>query len=60
MIRRPGFLSTETICWFCKEPAPDSVFRTPIVGVIGGRYVVCSPQCPDRPDDTLVFAVEAK
>lgn len=43
------------LCFWCHLPAPDSPYRSPIPDVIGGRYVVCSPHCPQRPDGAHVY-----
>lgn len=55
MNRRPAFLEADVVCWFCKKPSAGTPYRSPITDVPGGRYVVCGPFCPDKPEGALVF-----
>ena len=45
----------EEVCHFCRQTIKDSPYRTPMVGTVGGRFQVCGPLCPERPEGVLVF-----
>lgn len=53
--RRSGFLASDLLCHWCMEAAPDTPYRSPIKDIPGGRWVVCGPDCPDRPEGVLVL-----
>ena len=53
--RGTSFVSTDIICYWCKQPAPDTPYRSPIPQVVGARYVVCGPRCPDTPAGAVVI-----
>lgn len=60
MIRRngPRLEADKALCWWCHAPADGSPYRTPMQGTVGGRYVVCGPDCVQRPETTApVFTV---
>jgi hypothetical protein len=44
---------SNTLCFWCHRPAPGTPFRSPMPEP-GGRYVVCGPACPERPEGAHV------
>lgn len=46
---------TQIFCHWCKDLIPNSPYRSPIIGTPGGRWVVCGPDCKEKPSDALVF-----
>jgi hypothetical protein len=54
-VQRKTFTLSEVICHWCREIIVDSPYRSPIPDIPGGRYVVCSPTCAERPEGVLVF-----
>lgn len=44
--------------WDCGSSVGGSPYRTPMIGTPGGRYLVCGPDCPNRPEGSYVFAIE--
>jgi len=57
---RRGHDFSETICKWCHADCPGSPYRSPVEGVAGARWVVCSPQCDLRPLGVRVFYVEGQ
>ena len=51
--RRPQL--EDPCCHWCSETIGESPYRTPIVDIPGGRWMVCGPLCPERPEGVLVF-----
>jgi hypothetical protein len=49
------FTLSEIICHWCRQTIVDSPYRSPIPDIPGGRYMVCAPTCPERPEGVLVF-----
>jgi hypothetical protein len=43
--------------WGCGIEIEGSPYRSPIEGWLG-RYVVCSPTCPNRPEGVHVISVK--
>ena len=42
------------LCFWCHSQAAGSPYRSPIDGIPGGRYIVCGPDCPRRPEGVRV------
>lgn len=55
MNQRARFSDADIICYWCHEPAPNSPYRSPVPDVVGGRLVVCGPDCPEKPEGAVVF-----
>ena len=54
MKRKPG--ARVLGCHFgCDTDVNGSLFRTPVEGVPGVSWIVCSPGCSGRPDGVVVF-----
>lgn len=43
--------------WQCGAKVGGSPYRTPVVEVIGARWLVCGPDCPKRPPGVQVFSI---
>lgn len=53
--RGQGYAPTDLLCFWCGKPSAGTPYRSPITDVPGGRYVVCSPTCVEKPEGALVF-----
>lgn len=43
--------------WGCGTEVEESPYRSPMEGWLG-RYVVCSPACPKRPEGVQVVSIK--
>lgn len=53
-MKRSTLDTATALCYWCHGKADESPYRSPIEGIPGGRFVVCSPQCPERPEGVRV------
>lgn len=55
---RPTIPGKELLCHFCHQGAPDTPYRVIDLTLPGARWLICSPDCKQRPEGSLIVMSE--